>query len=209
MVKVKTAARFIWNISRMQLKPRRAPWHDSFCCLYTYKYEKSGTICWLFKRLHGKKKTLMKQDPNELHVAMENKSIKVGGVSAGEQLYDFVVGWCYLIYFYFGCAVLIHLEKVAVTAVSAYSGIHNWVTSLLSLTVTKRDKLWHVIVDITDLWDICDYQISDADERTTLYPGAFKPFGRGHRGAWGRRPGGHTLGMWAIFGCTSWICWSV
>lgn len=39
-----------------------------------------------------KKKTLMKQDPNELHVAMENKSIKVGGVSAGEQLYDFVVG---------------------------------------------------------------------------------------------------------------------
>lgn len=145
MVKVKTAARFIWNISRMQLKPRRAPWHSSFCCLYAYKYEKSGTICGLFKRLRGKKKKkpLMKQDPNELHVAMENKSIKVGGVSAGEQLYDFVVGWCYLIYFYFGCAILIHLEKVAVTAVSAYSGIHNWVTSLLNLTVTKRDKVLH------------------------------------------------------------------
>lgn len=37
----------------------------------------------------------MKQDPNELRVVVENKSIKVGGFSSWEQLCVFVVGWCY------------------------------------------------------------------------------------------------------------------
>lgn len=31
---------------------------------------------------------------------------------------NFVVGWCYLIYFYFVCASLIHFKKVPVTAAS-------------------------------------------------------------------------------------------
>lgn len=36
----------------------------------------------------------MKQEPNELRVAVEEKSIKVDGFSTGEQLRVFVVGWC-------------------------------------------------------------------------------------------------------------------
>lgn len=34
----------------------------------------------------------MKRDPNELRVVVKNKSIKVGGFSAWEQLCVFVVG---------------------------------------------------------------------------------------------------------------------
>lgn len=34
----------------------------------------------------------MRVDPNELHVAIENKSINVGGFSTEEQLYEFCGG---------------------------------------------------------------------------------------------------------------------
>lgn len=37
-------------------------------------------------------KVPIRKDPNELHVAIENKSIKVGGFSTGEQLYEFCGG---------------------------------------------------------------------------------------------------------------------
>lgn len=39
-----------------------------------------------------KLKIPMREDPNELHVAIENKSIKVGGFSTEEQLYEFCGG---------------------------------------------------------------------------------------------------------------------
>lgn len=149
----------------------------------------------------------MTQDPNELHVAMSNKSIKVGGFSAGEQLYDFVVGWCYLIYFYFGYASLTHLKKVPVTAVPVYSWIHTaWLPHWSTSQWQQEIQSYTFIVEIIDLWDVFNHQISDADERTILYPGAFNPFRRGQRGEWGKRTGRHTLGMWTIFRCTSWIC---
>lgn len=62
----------------------------------------------------------MKQDPNELRVAVEYKSIKVGGFSTREQLCVFVVG-CYLSNFLqFVCISFCICTSVCLISIKAY-----------------------------------------------------------------------------------------